>query len=587
MRLLFDPAKKRMSEKILAALKELNLAELSSIHIQEIYDLIGEPPKSDMGDFAFGCFTLAKALRKSPADVAKILHSKIAVDSEVKKVEPVGPYLNFTFSESYLGQTYAQNAINGLLYKTSMIDHHPRTMIEYSQPNTHKELHVGHLRNACLGDALVRMLQHVGYPIVRSTFPGDVGTHVAKCLWYLKNHNTEPIPDKDRGEWIGRMYSKGHLKLEDEANTEKYESNKAQLTEILKQLETKQGEYYELWKETRLWSIDLMKEIYRWLDIDFDVWYFESDVDAPSLDYARELYRQGKLVESQGAIGMDLSADNLGFCMLIKSDGTGLYSTKDVELAKRKFLDFKIDRSLYVVDTRQALHFQQVFKVLERLGFEQSKDCYHLQYNFVELPDGVISSRKGNIVPVIDLIHQMENKIKTDYLQRYVSEWSQDEINLVAEQVAKGAIKYGMLRIDPNKKIVFDMAEWLKIDGESGPFVQYSVARIKSLVRKFPVPVGVPLRFELLTHPSERQLLQSLARFQTVVLNSAESYKPSTICTFVYETAKKFNLFYHECSIGNAESEELKHARLALSQAVGTMMEKGLSILGIPAPSRM
>ncbi len=587
MRLLFDPARNLISDVIWSGLQSAGLGDLGNIRKEDFYTLIGEPPQSNMGDYAFGCFTLAKVLRKSPADVAKILQGKIIPTADILKVEPVGPYLNFTMTPTYLGKTYADGAVNGLYSKTSYLTNPPRTMVEHSQPNTHKELHVGHLRNSCLGDAIVRMMKFSGIPVITSTFPGDVGTHVAKCLWYLKNHNTEPIPDRDRGEWIGRMYSLGHLLLEEQEKTEQYERNKAQLTEILKQLEHQKGEFYELWKETRVWSIDLMKEVYRWLGVDFDIWYFESDVDAASLKYARELYAQGKLIESQGAIGVDLSAENLGFCMLIKSDGTGLYATKDVELARRKFTDYKIDHSIYVVDTRQALHFKQVFKVLEKIGFEQAKDCFHLQYNFVELPDGVISSRRGNIVPVVDLIRQMENKIKTDYLQRYANEWSQDEINLCAEQVAKGAIKYGMLRMDPNKKIVFDMAEWLKIEGESGPFVQYSLARIKSLVRKITADTNVPVRYELLVHHSERQLLQSLARFQMMMVGAAEGYKPSTICTFIYETAKKFNLFYHECSIGNAESEELKVARLALAKAVGVMMETGLGVLGIPAPERM
>ena len=234
---------------------------------------------------------------------------------------------------------------------------------------------------------------------------------------------------------------------------------------------------------------------------------------------------------------------------------------------------------------RQALHFKQVFKTLEVLGFKQAQNCYHLQYNFVELPDGAMSSRKGNIVPLMLLVDKMKAHVKNEYLVRYQNEWSADEIDLVADQVAKGAIKYGMVRQDTNKKIVFDMSEWLKLDGESGPFIQYSYARINSLIKKFG-PMAHDLDFKLLNHPSELKLMQHLMNFNSIVLVSAENYRPSTLCTYLYETAKKFNVFYHDCSIGQAE-EKVKQSRLALCVATGAILKSGLSLLGIPVPERM
>jgi arginyl-tRNA synthetase len=309
-------------------------------------------------------------------------------------------------------------------------------------------------------------------------------------------------------------------------------------------------------------------------------------VDSTSVQYVRGLFEKGLLQKSEGAIGMDLSAENLGFCLLLKSDGTGLYATKDMELARRKFQDFKIDKSIYVVDMRQALHFKQVFKVLEKIGFPQAKDCFHLQYNFVELPDGAMSSRKGNIVPLMQLVHQMEAMVKSQYLSRYEAEWKPEEINLVASQVAQGAIKYGMVKIDNNKKIVFDMAEWLKIDGESGPFIQYSAARINSLCRKFEMKKE-SVDWSLLIHPAERNLFQTMLNFNSIAIQAAESLRPSVLCTYLYDLAKRFNFFYHECSIGNAENETLKQARLNLAYCVGEVLKQGLSLIGIPTPERM
>jgi arginyl-tRNA synthetase len=585
MRLAADSVRNLLAKKVLASILNKLSADFPNSE-KEIAELFVEPPNTQLGDLALGCFIIAKSLKKNPAQVATELKGLIALDQDIIQLEAAGPYLNFKLSSELLGREFLSAVRDGSFFKKKLTEKNPRTMIEYSQPNTHKEIHVGHMRNASLGDAIVRLLKYCGYDVVSTTFPGDVGTHVAKCLWYLKYKNTEPIPSSGKGEWLGRLYSKGNLLLEDELGTPKEAENREKLTQILKQLEHGAGEYFELWKQTRQWSVDLMEQVYQWAGISFDTWYWESTVDATSVQYVKQLKAEGKLIESQGAVGMDLETEKLGFCMLLKSDGNGLYATKDIELAKRKFLEHKIEKSIYVVDVRQELHFKQVFKVLEKLGFEQAKNCFHLKYNFVELPDGAMSSRKGNIVPLMELVHKMEQTVKDNYLSRYRGEWTDSEIDLVAAQVAKGAIKFGMLRMDTNKKIVFDMEEWLKLEGESGPFVQYSCARIHSLLRKLGTP-GTQVQWNTLNHAAERNLISGLMSFQNVVLGAAENYKPHLLTTYLYETAKRFNLFYHECSIGNAETEDLKQARLALSQATGLVLAQGLALLGIPVPDRM
>lgn len=584
MRLAHDSIRKKISEL-------LHRTDAGALTVDEIYSLLVEPPNTSMGDLAFGCFTLAKQKKAAPPVIAKTISEQIlALPDHSKLLEsviPAGPYLNLKFNVELLGEEVVRPAVGGSLFEQVLTAKNPKTMIEFSQPNTHKELHVGHMRNACLGDALVKMHRYSGYEIVSATFPGDVGTHVAKCLWFLKFRNQDPVPKSGKGEWLGQIYSKAYLQLEDEEKTPKGPENQKQLTEILKQLEAKSGEFYELWRETREWSVGLMKSIYQWAGIEFDKWYWESEVDSASVAYAKKLFADGKLVQSQGAIGMDLEADGLGFAMLLKSDGTGLYATKDLELARRKFEENKIEKSIYVVDVRQALHFQQVFKVLEKLGFAQAKECFHLQYNFVELPDGAMSSRKGNIVPLTTLVHRMQDSVKSNFLSRYRGQWQDEEIELVADEVAKGAIKYGMLRMDTNKKIVFEMEEWLKIDGESGPFIQYSHARIRSLLKKIEPAKESVVQWGLLKHRSERDLICKIMNFNTQVLNATELYKPSLICTYLYELAKLFNQFYHDCSIGQAETENLKRTRLELVKATGAVLKNGLALLGIPAPERM
>ncbi len=588
--LMHEPLRTSLTVPLQVALEKSGV----KASLEEIYNALVDPPNTDMGHLAFGCFIFAKSLKKSPALVATELKSFLGSIVGISSIEAAGPYLNIKFSPKVLAQHTVRKALTSEMFTTILVADAPRTMIEYSQPNTHKELHVGHMRNLCLGDSLIRLLRRSfgADKIISSTFPGDVGTHVAKCLWYIKNHVglatlAQKRNDPLRGEWLGQMYSSANLKLEDEAATpDIFERNKAQLTEILKQLEACHGEYFDLWKETREWSIDLMNKVYKWAGVEFDRWYWESEVDADSVKTVKKYFAEGKLQESRGAIGLDFSDENLGFCLLLKSDGTGLYATKDIELARRKFEDFKIEKSIYVVDMRQALHFKQVFKALEVLGFEQAKNCYHLQYNFVELPDGAMSSRKGNIVPLMSLVDKMKAHVKTQYLARHANEWSAEEVENVADTVAKGAIKYGMLRQDTNKKIVFDMDEWLKLDGESGPFVQYSYARINSLLKKFGQE-GSEFNGELLTHGSEVKLMQHLMNFNSVILASAENYKPAALCTYLYDAAKKFNVFYHECPIGNVEDAELRKARLALTASVGLVLTNGLSLLGIPAPDRM
>ncbi len=596
-----------MHEKIKSNLVDLIVKSIEKnnlvVNSLDIYKTLVEPPNPDMADLALGCFLLGKELKKSPvvvaSELATFIQSSFSLgELGIESLAAAGPYINFKFTAIYLYKNAVVDIIDQSYFKRKLIqqDHLQKIMVEFSQPNTHKELHVGHMRNLCLGDSLVRLMRrvHGDSQIISSTFPGDVGTHVAKCLWYIKNHITESefrshkTEKKSRGEWLGKMYSAGNLKLEDDENDpEIYEKNKKELTLILKQLENQQGEFFDLWIETRQWSIDLMNSVYQWADVQFDRWYWESEVDSDSVKTIRKYFAEGKLQESQGAIGLDLENEKLGFCLLLKSDGTGLYATKDIELARRKFEEFKIKKSIYVVDMRQALHFKQVFRALEHLGFEQSKDCFHLQYNFVELPDGAMSSRKGNIVPLNNLVHQMRHHVRSHYLKRYKEDWTETEMELVSDQVAKGAIKYGMLKQDTNKKIVFDMDEWLKLDGDSGPFIQYSYARINSLMKKFKQSELISSEGSLLSHSAEKKLMLHLAHMNSVIFAASEGAKPALLCNYLFDAAKKFNHFYHECSIGQAETAELKNARLVLTKATGMILKNGLALLGIPVPERM
>lgn len=551
---------------------------------EKVYELFGATPSKEAGDLAFPMFLVAKEARTNPAQAAKTLDEALStLPSFIQSKKALGPYLNFFYNFDLVANKLIPGILNGEFFRQKLSENTPRTMIEYSQPNTHKELHVGHMRNLCLGDALIRLHRYTGFDIVASTFPGDVGTHVAKCLWYLKYHYKGEIPKERKGAWLGTMYSTAHNKLEEERGTPQEADNREKLTMILKQLEQKSGEFYDLWKETRQWSIELMKEVYDWAGVKFDIWYWESEVDSESVKLVREYQQKGLFVEDQGAVGINLEDHKLGFCMLLKTDGNGLYATKDIELARRKFQDNHIEKNIYVVDKRQEHHFKQVFKVLELMGFENAKKCYHLQYDFVELPDGAMSSRKGNIVPLQSLIENMVKMIKEQYLSRYQNDWNPEEIEKTAQIVARGAIKYGMTRIDPSKKIVFDMQDWLKLDGESGPYIQYAYARINSMVNKLGNPVSNELKLET---KEEKELVSVLMNFHHVVQQATEQYKPSVLTAYLYDLSRAYNSFYAECPVGSAP-EPTRSTRLMLSKSTAGVLKQGLSLLGIEAPERM
>jgi arginyl-tRNA synthetase len=583
MSIMFDPIKKSISEAI--SQKITNNFSAQDLTVEKIYDLITLAPNLKMGHLAFPCFPLAKSLKKAPPMIANELAENFKAQGYIKEVKAIGPYLNFFLNPKAVAEYLFSAIENGEYFKTKLKSSAEKAMIEYFQPNTHKEVHVGHLRNLCLGETVVNLHRYAGHETIACTYPGDSGTHVAKVVWYLHEMKPEQ-PSTDLANWLGEIYSKANAVLEEQRGTDKEEENRIKLTEILKQIHDESGEYYETWLKTREWSIEHMKEICSWAGVEFERWYFESQVDAPSMQYAQKLYEQGKLTKDDGAIGMDLSEDKLGFCILIKSDGNGLYATKDVELARKKFEEFDVKRSIYVVDQRQSFHFKQVFKTLEHIGFDQAKDCYHLAYEFVELPDGALSSRKGNIVSGMDLINSMQETVKNEFLKKY-EDWDQKQKDLVAKQVAMGAIKYAMLCVDNNKKIVFDMKEWLKMDGESGPYIQYAHARIKSLVEKAAVNDLSTADFAKLTHEAELELMLQLLQFNQLVLNACDKYQTSMLTSYLYDTSKVFNKFYAQCSVSQAETEELKYARLALCQASAKVLEKGLELLGIPAPSRM
>ena len=304
-------------------------------------------------------------------------------------------------------------------------------------------------------------------------------------------------------------------------------------------------------------------------------------------DIVKDFYKKGVLVESEGAIGADLSEFNLPFYILIKSDGSGLYSTKDIALAKQKFEKFKIDRSLYLVDVSQSLHFQQLFKTLELMGFKQASKCKHIPYGMVTLPEGKMSSRSGNIILFSKLREKLLRRITADFLENYRGEWSDKEIEKAAHAISVGTIRYGMLNQENAKNIVFDLKEWTARSGNTGPYLMYAYARIQSILRDLQTSDFDKVNWNVLQHETEHELLRWLVEYHLVVEKCAEKLEAHQLCIYLYELARAFSRMYSECSVLRAETEELRMARAALIKSVAIVLKHGLGLLGINVVERM
>jgi len=591
----YDPAKCSLATSLFEALKKTandNLPEeLSAV---DFFKGLEQPPEKSLGDYALPCFRFAKALKKNPNLVAEELKNELLALNNpwVDRIDLKGAFLNIFTNQKQVAKTLIPLLIKGEGFKLlaqNPVHNKTKVMIEFSQPNTHKEFHVGHGRNVCLGDSLCRIFSYNGFDVIPVNYIGDEGTHIAKCLWAVDHYTGEKLDDKieNKAEWLGQRYVEANTKLKSASDEDKIKYN-AEVSAILKSIENKTGKYYDTWKITRQYCLDDFNRIYNWLDVHFAHFFYESEVSEASQEIVEEYIKKGLFVEDNGAIGFDMSDKKLGFFMARKSDGTTLYGTKDLALAALKFNQYHIDRSIYVVGSEQNFHFKQVFYALEKMGFPQAAKCYHLSYGMVVRPEGKMSSRAGNSFTFLQLINLVVEEINV-YLDKYKDEWDKTRMEETAHKLAVGAIKYGMLQADPNKEIVFDPKEWVSFEGNSGPYLMYSYARTQSILTKAAEQkIELSLaNLDLLTHESERELMRHLYDFNQTAMYACENYKPSTIANHLFFTCKAYNRFYNDVSVMKAETEELRGARLALLKAFGETLKTGLHLLGITPPEKM
>ena len=447
-------------------------------------------------------------------------------------------------------------------------------MIECSQPNTHKAFHVGHIRGTSLGESIARLREFCNYKVIRVNYSGDTGMHIAKWIWsYTKFHKNEKI--KEDESWFAKIYVEAVQKLEDN------EQGQIEVEEINRKLDAcSDAKLMKLWKETRLKSIAAWKPIYKDLGVKFDKHFFESNVECAGKKIAQELVKRSVAIIDDGATIMDLKKYNLGVWILLRRDGTVLYSAKDLALAEDKFNKYKATESLVITNSEQNLHFQQLRKTLELMQFKHWKSYYHGGFESVRLPEGKMSSRTGKNILYADFRDELIAAASEELRKR--GSLSKQQLRTRAHAIAIAAIKYPMLKQDIHKIIIFDKNEAVRFEGDTGPYLLYSYARAQSILRK---AVGANKNSNIPSmHERERTLVNELGCFIDLVGQASADMTPASVARYAYILAQTFNEFYHACPVIGSTEEQF---RLRLVRAFCQVMENAMHLLGIPLLKEM
>jgi len=475
-------------------------------------------------------------------------------------------------------------------------------MVEYSSPNTNKPLHLGHVRNNLLGFSVAEILAAAGYEVVKANLVNDRGIHICKSMlaWQLFGNGETPESTGMKGDHlVGKYYvifDKEYKKeiefLKSEGQTEEEAKKNAplikQAQEMLLKWEANDKEVINLWKTMNTWVYDGFGKTYHALGVAFDQFYYESNTYLLGKDIVEEGLAKGVFfTKEDGSVWIDLTADGLDEKLVRRSDGTSVYMTQDLGTAQLKYDDYQMNESIYVVGNEQDYHFKVLFLILQKLGKTWAQGLYHLSYGMVDLPSGKMKSREGTVVDADDLINEMEQTAKeqTEALGK-VDGFNEEDKQHLYHTIGMGALKYFLLKVDPKKRLLFDPNESVDFQGHTGPFIQYTHARIKSVMSRAGVDYADKIDIQELSSV-ERDLIVILTQFPVIINDAAKGYSPAVIANYIYELAKIYNKFYHEKSILQAEDEFLKKFRLQLSAASAKVISKGMGLLGIEVPERM
>lgn len=571
-------------EELAAALRN-KIEDHYNIKTGESDIVIEDTPNPELGDIGIGCFFLSKELKKSPASIAEELANLSFTIPYVNKLRSVGPYLNMTLdAESLIKSLFAVISAQSNDYGLSDYGAGRQVMIEYSAPNSNKPQHLGHVRNNVLGMAVSNLLEASGYNVARVNLINDRGIHVCKSMIsYLKwGNGTSPESENIKGDhFVGDFY----------VMFEKKAKNESGLLEeargILKRWENGDNEVVKLWKKMNDWVYEGFDETYNRLGCIFDKVYLESETYTKGRDIVLRGVGEGILSKNKtGEVIINLDDLELEEKVLLRSDGTSIYMTQDLGTTVEKFNDYKLDKAVWVVASEQNLHFKILFHVLERLGYKWADKCYHLNYGMVYLPEGKLKSREGRTVDADSLMDELHELSKKEIIKRS-RDMDDETIETTAEAIALSALKYFILKVHPRKDINFSPEESLSLEGSTGPFAQYSYARLSSILRKGGEAVQGEPDFSLLGNPEEKKIAVLLAQYPHVVLVSANSYNPSRLALWIFEISRAINKFHHDHSVLNTGDPELTKARSGLVRIARQTLGNGLRLMGIKPLEKM
>lgn len=592
----------QITAAIINGIKKLYGAEVTASQIQ-----LQKTKKEFKGHLTLVVFPFLRISKKSPEETAQMIGEYlIQNEPAISEFNVIKGFLNLTIAcapwISLLNDINHQENY-GFIPET---EQSPLVMIEYSSPNTNKPLHLGHVRNNLLGYSLAEIMKANGNKVVKTNIVNDRGIHICKSMlaWQKWGNGITPESAGKKGDHlIGDFYVLFSSKLKEETqvleaqgmNKEEAESASvlmAEAREMLRKWEAGDIEVRALWEMMNNWVYEGFAETYKKMGVDFDKIYYESETYIEGRDKVLEgldkniFYRR-----EDGSVWADLTGDGLDEKLLLRADGTSVYMTQDIGTAKLRFDDYPIDKMIYVVGNEQNYHFQVLSILLDKLGFGFGKGLVHFSYGMVELPEGKMKSREGTVVDADDLMDEMVNTAReiSQELGK-ASEMTEEEANSIARIVGLGSLKYFILKVDPRKNMTFNPKESIDFNGNTGPFIQYTYARIKSVLRKaeeqgIVLPESLPTDIQL--SEKEENLIQLLADFAATVKDAGKEYSPALIANYTYELVKEYNQFYHDFSILREENEALKVFRLTLSANVAKVVRMALSLLGMEVPERM
>lgn len=596
--------------KIENKLQDSVIKAISSLYGQEIVPeqaQLQKTKKEFEGHLTLVVFPFLKISKKNPEQTAQEIGEwLVANTTEVDRFNVIKGFLNLSVTTAcWLELLNDIHAIPNYGIKEATPDA-PLVMIEYSSPNTNKPLHLGHVRNNLLGFTLSEVLKANGKRVVKTNIVNDRGIHICKSMlaWHKWGNGETPESSGKKGDHlVGDYYvmfdkhykaelaelkSKGLSDKEAEAQS----ALMGEAREMLRLWEAGDIEVVALWERMNSWVYDGFGETYKKLGVDFDKIYYESQTYLEGKDSVLEGLKKGIFFQKEdGSVWADLTNDGLDQKLLLRSDGTSVYMTQDIGTAKLRFDDYPIDKMVYVVGNEQNYHFQVLSVLLDKLGFEFGKGLVHFSYGMVELPEGKMKSREGTVVDADDLVDEMVNTAKeTSKELGKLDGCSEEEADNIARMIGMAALKYFMLKVDPKKNMTFNPKESIDFNGNTGPFIQYTYARIQSVIRKandsgLQIPASLPIDIALTV--KEENLIQMVSDYAVVVQQAGDEYNPALIANYVYDLVKEYNQFYHDFSILKEENAALKDFRLVLSHNVGKVVKSGMALLGIEVPDRM